>query len=263
MALPGNIDDILRNDPASFDVESIRNASDELNEIIEKLEEIKRSSSDWGEEHKKLLDTAKKYRNELDKANESLTKTQEKTKEINKHIEGFTSMLGGINEIATGIGRTIKGLAEPWGKADQAANQFAKTIGGNAKAVANLRDETMKFANEVHIGEKYDTSIKEMIELQQKYSASVGRNLQISDKQRETLLATQKVMGENTTEFARKLENMGIGLEKSGDLAAKMFNEASKSGISFDKYSKSVTDNLTKVQSYGFKNGVEGLTSMA
>ena len=92
-----------------------------------------------------------------------------------------------------------------------------------------------------------DATIKEMIELQQKYVSSVGRNLQISDKQRETLLATQKLMGENTTEFARKLENIGIGLEKSGDIAAKMFNEATKSGISFEKYSTR-------------KNGVEYLS---
>ena len=263
MALPGNIDDILRNSPSSFDASSIKNSIDDLDVVIGKLKEMGDGYTNLNEEQRTLLKTLEKYKKELDKVNQNLSKTQEWANRTNERIGGFTSMLGGINDIATGIGRTIKGLAEPWGNADQAANQFAKTIGGNAKAVANLRDETMKFANEVHIGEKYNTSIKEMIELQQKYSASVGRNLQISDKQRETLLATQRVMGENTTEFAKKLENMGIGLEKSGDLAAKMFNEASKSGISFDKYSKSVTDNLTKVQSYGFRNGVEGLTAMA
>jgi len=171
---------------------------------------------------------------------------------------------GGLKTaIEGGFFNPLKNLAGEWGKADQAANDFGKHIGLNTKAVAQLRDQTIKFANDVHIGEKYNTSIKEMIDLQQKYVSTVGRNLQISDKQRETLLATSKLMGSNTNEFVAKLENMGVGLEKSGDIAAKMFNEAAKSGISFEKTSKYVTENLTKVQSYGFKNGVEGLTSMA
>ena len=127
-----------------------------------------------------------------------------------------------------------KQLAGPWAAADDAAFNFGKSLGTNATTAERLRDETIKFANTDFIGAKYNTSIAEMIKLQENYAKSVGRNIQLSDKQKETLLATSKIMGENTTEFAKKLENLGVGLERSGDLAAKMYNEASKSGISFE-----------------------------
>lgn len=243
---------------------------EELNEIIETLDKMRKRTGKIDDDFKEVYGLAQAYHRELEKSSgelgehaKKLEETAKKWDEQSSKVSGFKNVLGGINGVVTSITNSITSLANPWGKVDQAANNFGKTIGLNAKGVAQLRDETIKFANDVHIGEKYNTSIKEMIELQQNYSKTVGRNLQISNKQRETLLATSKLMGQNTNEFASKLENMGIGLEKSGDIAAKMFNEASKSGVSFEKYSQSVTQNLTKVQSYGFKNGVEGLTSMA
>lgn len=263
MALPGNIDDILKNSPSSLDIDSIKDSIDDLDIVIGKLNEISQFSNGLDDTQKNLLKTLKKYRKELEDISNGIS-------DVNN---GFTRWAKGARQLATDMQSLAGAIKAPldgmeslgkfWGRVDQAANDFGKTIGLNTKAVAQLRDESIKFANDVHIGEKYNTSIKEMIELQQKYVSSVGRNLQISNKQRETLLATSKLMRDNTNEFAKSLENMGIGLEKSGDIAAKMFNEASKSGISFEKYSQSVTQNLTKVQSYGFKNGVEGLTAMA
>lgn len=240
----------------------------EVNKLISDLEALEESGTRLEGDFLRMYNTAKKWRRELEKANGTL---EESSKNADTLVNKLDKGVGKLNSSLTSLQRIVEGgffnplktLSKSWGDADQAANVFGRTIGLNAKGVAQLRDETIKFANDVHIGEKYNASIKEMIELQQNYSKTVGRNLQISDKQRETLLATSKLMRENTNEFASKLENMGVGLEKSGDIAAKMFNEASKSGISFEKYSQSVTQNLTKVQSYGFKNGVEGLTSMA
>ena len=253
----------LENNAASFNLEQIKEVPEELDKVIGALAEIRAANRGLNSDQQKIYNSAVKYRNELEKT----------TAELEKGGNAMSRWARGAQDLSSGIesfGRALQApfdamnkLGGAWGKADQAANDFGKTIGGNTRAVAQLRDESIKFANDVHIGEKYNASIADMIKLQQDYTKTVGRNLQISDKQRETLLATSKLMGQNTTEFASKLENMGIGLERSGDLAAKMFNDASKSGISFEKYSQSVTQNLTKVQSYGFKNGVEGLSAMA
>ena len=263
MADQNTIKSQLENTPASFDLERIKGIPEELDKVINALVEIRSHEGKLDRDQQKIYDSAVKYRKELEKT----------TEEIEKGGNAMQRWATGANNLSRSIQNLGSALQAPfdamnklggsWGKADQAANDFGKTIGGNTKAVAQLRDESIKFANDTHIGEKYNASIAEMIKLQQDFSKTVGRNLQLSNNQRETLLATSKLMGQNTNEFAKRLENMGIGLEKSGDLAAKMFNEASKSGISFEKYSESVTQNLTKVQSYGFKNGVEGLTAMA
>ena len=236
----------------------------QLDKVLELLDGIKQRMGYWTTEQNRVAASAASYRRELEKTNSLLKENETLLGKISDTTNDVSRRFGGLKTaIEGGFFNPLKNLAGEWGKADQAANDFGKHIGLNTKAVAQLRDQTIKFANDVHIGEKYNTSIKEMIDLQQKYVSTVGRNLQISDKQRETLLATSKLMGSNTNELVAKLENMGVGLEKSGDIAAKMFNEAAKSGISFEKTSKYVTENLTKVQSYGFKNGVEGLTSMA
>lgn len=258
----------LENNPSNFDLDSIKDIQEELDKVINALTEIRAANVKWTDDHRKVLEAAIKYRNELEKAKGILDDSSESAEKLGGKIGNiFDKASGGLKNIQRivegGFFEPIKKLSKAWGDADQAANNFGKRIGLNAKGVAQLRDETIKFANDTHIGAKYNTDIKEMIELQSKYTQSVGRNLQITDKQKETLLATSRLMGDKAVDFSKKLENLGIGLERSGDLAAKMFNEASKSGISFEKYSTSVTENLTKVQSYGFRNGVEGLTAMA
>lgn len=261
MAVPGkinkdNVKDIQEHEIKNLTVEQLEAALD----AYEKIEKI--NGQLYGDDLKRY-NLLLKYNRELKKTNEELTKADSLSDKIEKKTRSFENILNGINTLVTAPMGMMKALGGEWGKADQAANDFGKHVGLNTKGVAQLRDETVKFANSAHIGINYNTSIAEMITLQERYTKSVGRNLQLADNQREVLLATSKIMGENTVEFTRKLENMGVGLERSGDIAAKMFNEASKSGISFEKYSKSVTDNLTKVQTYGFRNGVEGLTSMA
>lgn len=254
MANTGNINE--NNVSNLTDNQLSRMTASELDEVLDVLKEIERRTGGLKDEQRKVAASAGMYRRELEKSGKAV-------KENLSGLEKTEIVLNSLADIGTGLFRVAKGMAEPWGKADQAAFDFGKTLGGNVAAVERLRDESIKFGANQHIGEKYNASIAEMIKLQQDFSKTVGRNLQLSNNQRETLLATSKLMGQNTNEFAKRLENMGIGLEKSGDLAAKMFNEASKSGISFEKYSESVTQNLTKVQSYGFKNGVEGLTAMA
>lgn len=263
MADQNTIKSQLENNPASFNLEEIKGIPEELDKVINALVEIRSHEGRLNRDQQKIYNSAVKYRKELEKTTEEIEKGGNAMQRWARGANDLSRDIQGLGSALQAPFDAMNKLGGAWGKADQAANDFGKTVGGNTKAVAQLRDESIKFANDVHIGEKYNASIKEMIELQQKYVSTVGRNLQISDKQRETLLATSKLMGSNTTEFAAKLENMGIGLEKSGDIAAKMFNEASKSGVSFEKYSQSVTQNLTKVQSYGFKNGVEGLTAMA
>ena len=42
-----------------------------------------------------------------------------------------------------------------------------------------------------------------------------------------------------------------------------MFSDASKQGLSFEKYSDNVAKNIKIAQNYTFKNGLKGLESMA
>ena len=240
-----------------------------LEELIKKESDRKTSISALTNLVEKAKEADKKHRNEILEIAAAYAKATDSGDEFKKMMQG--EIKEGIKNIAQGVGKIFgglkdvgKNLAEPWGKADQAATNFAKSLGMAGKQMQDLRANTIKFANDNHIGIKYNKSIEELIALQKSYADQTGRNILLTDKQRESMTAMSSVMGdEAATALAGKLENFGIGLEKAGDMAAKMFNEANERGISFEKYTKTVTDNLTMVQQYGFKNGIQGLTTMA
>lgn len=171
---------------------------------------------------------------------------------INGTISGLKSMYGELNHII-----------EPWAKADKAASKYAKTLAMTEQGMKNLRKNTIDNVVNSKIGINYNISTDELIAAQQKYVESVGRNLRIDNTQQETLAAMTAVMGDRSTELAAAFENFGVNLNSVGDHAFKMFTEASKSGLSFEKYSDNVAKNIKIAQNYTFRNGLRGLESMA
>ena len=126
-----------------------------------------------------------------------------------------------------------------------------------------LRKNAIESVQKGRFGAKYNVSADELIGLQETYSNTIGRNIQISASDQENMAAMFRVMGEGGGDFAAKLENFGLSYTDAANKAGKMFKEAGKYGISFDKYSKNVANNIKLAQNYTFKNGIKGLESMA
>ena len=192
-------------------------------------------------------------------------------------VGGSTSKFGKLMEFADGFERSINRtltsfklmyvelnhILEPWSKADKAASKYAKTLAMTEQGMKNLRKSTIDNVVNSKIGINYNISTDELIEAQQKYVQSVGRSLKIDNTQQETLAAMTAVIGDRSNELAAAFENFGVNLNSVGDHAFKMFTEASKSGLSFEKYSDNVAKNIKIAQNYTFKNGLRGLESMA
>ena len=168
-----------------------------------------------------------------------------------------------IKRGATEAFRIGKDFLDVWGKIDQAASKFAKTIGTGAVGMERLRKNAIESVQKGRFGAKYNVSADELIGLQETYSNTIGRNIQISASDQENMAAMFRVMGEGGGDFAAKLENFGLSYTDAANKAGKMFKEAGKYGISFDKYSKNVANNIKLAQNYTFKNGIKGLESMA
>ena len=173
--------------------------------------------------------------------------------------QGWSDIKRGATE-AFKIG---KDFLDVWGKIDQAASKFAKTIGTGAVGMERLRKNAIESVQKGRFGAKYNVSADELIGLQETYSNTIGRNIQISASDQENMAAMFRVMGEGGGDFAAKLENFGLSYTDAANKAGKMFKEAGKYGISFDKYSKNVANNIKLAQNYTFKNGIKGLESMA
>lgn len=192
--------------------------------------------------------------------------TKEIAKAANTEEQAMRMRKQGWSDIKRGATEAYKigkDFLDVWGKIDQAASKFAKTIGAGAVGMQKIRKNAIEAVQKGRFGAKYNVSADELIGLQETYSNTIGRNIQISASDQENMAAMFRVMGEGGGDFAQKLENFGLSYTDAANKAGKMFKEASKYGISFDKYSKNVANNIKLAQNYTFKNGVKGLESMA
>ncbi len=173
----------------------------------------------------------------------------------------------GVNEVKEGvkqIGDSVSKMVGPWTKMSQAAADYAKNIGLSGRAMDYLRKSTINLVANRGIGARYNTSVEELIGLQQSYTKGVGRQVGLTGNDLEVLAASSRILGNDTAaDFMAKFERFGLSMEDAGDRAGKMFADASKRGISWENYSKNFLDNITLAQRYTFRNGTRGLESMA
>ncbi len=161
------------------------------------------------------------------------------------------------------IGKQVDSLTNSWGKADQAAANYAKSVAMSTKGMAALRDNTINNVVRSKIGIRFDTSADELLKMQQNYVDTIGRNIGVSNEGQENMAAMNKVMGDRGNDMIVKLENFGLSINDAAERSGKMFSTASKYGLDFSKYSKNFLDNITIAQNYTFKNGLKGLEDMA
>ena len=231
--------------------EQIEDVQDEINEFIKLEEEGVELSDEQIERKKELIELQTKYNNAYAAANRTST-----FKIITKDAGGL------INSIKTLYGG-IRQLTDPWAKADAAASKYAKTVAMSAKGMENLRKDTINNIAGNNLAIKYNTSTEELLAAQENYIKASGRNIRVSNSDQENIAAMEAVAKGRGIEMAALMDNFGVGVSDTADRLGKMFSEASKEGISFEKYSDNVAKNIKMAQNYTFKNGLKGLESMA
>lgn len=253
-------------------IDDIEATQADINNLMNEEEEVLKKITDDKEKERK------KAEYDLDIARERLRLAElEQRKRIDGYnrIDRFESdfknrtnqLRKGVNEIRDGvkqIGDSVNKLVGPWAKISQASADYAKNIGLSGKAMDYLRKSSIDLVSNRGIGIKYNTSVEELLGLQQGFTKNVGRQVGLTYNDLETLAATSKILGNETTaDFMAKFEKFGLSMSDAGDRAGKMFADASKRGIAWENYSKNFLDNITLAQRYTFRNGTRGLESMA
>ena len=173
----------------------------------------------------------------------------------------------GINEIGSGSKEVYSGLMkaiEPWAKANHEAMNYARSMSMSAKNADAFLSKTVSWAAKNNIGVLFNKTNEELIKMQGKYSEALGRNVQLTGEQKKNMLAIETFLGEDgMMDIANNLENFGLGMSDSAEFIHEQMSEAAKSGIAASKLTKTIRENIKMAQNYTFKNGLEGLASMA
>ena len=266
--------------------ETLKNLNKDIPEQAEKIKQIE-------EEQLKLVNLLYEEEERVKKINDSRDELEENSlkyyrsankeqKELNRQqLEGYTildhysekweqssrALRKGFDEIAKGGKKAFDAVVktlEPWSKANHEAMAYAKTMGMSQKTADKYLKDTVSWASKNNIGVLFNKSTDELIKMQGKYSEVLGRNIKLTNEQKKDMLAMESILGEDLMmNIANNLENFGLGMSDSADFVKKTIDQATKSGVVASKLTKTVAENIKMAQNYTFKNGLDGLTSMA
>lgn len=234
----------------------------DLNDSLAEEEEIIKSIQDGT-----ATDDQKARLEEILKKREELNRSYEEEEKIRGRLNSMSfgdSLVSSMNNI-TGMFKQIHGaindLTKPYQKVDAAASKYAKTVGMTKAGMESLAKTSLNNVSS-KLASTYNISTEELLEAQSNYIKASGRNIRLDNADQENIAAMHK-MGGSGNELAALYDNFGVSMEETADHVGKMFSNASKQGLSFEKYSDNVAKNIKIAQNYTFKNGLKGLESMA
>lgn len=235
---------------------------EEINEILESkkelIEEINQAIEEGRELTEEQILEAKEY-NKLLREQETLRRKIGDKGTFGDAVRGISNFISNIQQ----AGKQLRSLLDPIAKADAAASKYARTLGMTGSAMKNLRNDTLKNIVDNKLAAKFNVSTEELLNAQSNYMKAAGRNIRVDNADQANIAAIERVVGSKGTDMAGLLDNFGIGVSETAEKLGKMYSEASKEGLSFEKYSDNVAKNIKLAQNYTFKNGIKGLESMA
>ena len=177
-------------------------------------------------------------------------------------VKDLSSLLGDFQSAAAEAlspGR----LAVRYAQIEDLTKKTTRNISGmfGASADALQRGSVAAFMETIKIGASYEDvlSIQQEIATQQQKALSLTEAEVIAavEFSKATGVAAKDV-GSIVLAFADLGQSTSTALESMSDMAA----EARKYGLNVGQFMQTVAKNLTLVNAYGFKNGVEGFTKM-
>jgi hypothetical protein len=227
--------------------DEINDSLDRRNELLEKREDgtITEDELDELDQYNKKIDDANTKMEEHVRLKEKAGKTSlagSMMSDLNGLMGGFKKMYNAVND-----------LTKPYQKVDAAASKYAKTLGMTKAGMDSLAKTSLSNVSS-KLAAEYNVSTAELLEAQSNYMKATGRNIRVDSNDQESM-AAMKAMGGNGNELAALYDNFGVSMESTADHVGKMFSDASKQGLSFEKYSDNVAKNIKIAQNYTFKNG--------
>ena len=235
---------------------------DEINDSLDRRNELLDKQED-GTITEDELDELDQYNEKIDEANKKMVEhVRLKEQAANTSLGGsIMKDLKGIVGDFKQIHGAINDLTKPSQKVDAAASKYAKTVGMTKAGMEGLAKTSLNNVSS-KLASAYNISTEELLEAQSNYIKASGRNIRLDNADQENIAAMHK-MGGSGNELAALYDNFGVSMEETAGHVGKMFSDASKQGLSFEKYSDNVAKNIKIAQNYTFKNGLKGLESMA
>lgn len=161
----------------------------------------------------------------------------------------YSEMLNGLKELT----KTIQSV-------DVEMTKVFKTQGLTTQSSLALKQNFNEtYQSIVDLGGK----MSDVYQLQEDLTSVTGRNLIANKEQAKELFAAISVTGLKGEELQKSFYNAGMEGAHIAENMLKVVDISNSLGVNAQTVAKVVTDNLDKLNRFGFTNGVEGLAKMA
>lgn len=170
----------------------------------------------------------------------------------------------------------LKGLISPFSSVQNAAADLARTVGLSSKSIMAISTRTVDQNRRMALSSAYNVTSDDIIKLQNSLITQIGRNVTIDmvgrsvpgnenyDSEIANILSADKIFGpDRLAKIVAGFDKIGKSMGTAAKYTGKLYQEAGEYGISLQKYSENFMENLSMVQMYNFKNGINGLREMA
>jgi hypothetical protein len=186
--------------------------------------------------------------------------TAEETKFIGENIAQLLINVNAIQKPALGLINSFLEVNKRIAEADKGAFSLVGKMGLNEEAAKRIKRTFGEAYNELGlIGADFGTFVK----TQELFNTATGRNVVLTKENLNDLISTNKVTGLAADTLLTSFQNAGFSMSQITQNMEKVVTLASSMGLNSQVVSKLVTDNLEKLNKFGFGNGVEGLAKMA
>ncbi len=186
--------------------------------------------------------------------------TAEDTKFIGDNLAQLLINVNAIQKPALGLLNSFTEVNKRIAEADKGAFSLVGKMGLNEEAAKRIKRTFGEAYNELGlIGADFGTFVK----TQELFNTATGRNVVLTKENLNDLISTNKVTGLAADTLLTSFQNAGFSMSQITQNMEKVVTLASSMGLNSQVVSKLVTDNLEKLNKFGFGNGVEGLAKMA
>lgn len=228
------------------------------NELIADLQErISNNTDGQTDELEKELSITKDIVKENEKNLRQHKNNLKVLKEQRKSLTNIASALGG------GIYKGLKNNWKEYQKFDKAARQTAISMGLGVSQVNNYRKSLNKVAATTA---DWGVSYGELANMQRSYSEELGRAVQLSDKELESisLISEGTLIGaKNAANLVSEMDRFGKSAIAAKDSVEETVNLAHKMGVNSTKVVEIMQKNLKMANKYHFKEGTKNISEMA
>jgi hypothetical protein len=164
-------------------------------------------------------------------------------------VQNQQKQMVGIDTAAKNILRSMGGIADFTGKGSDRAGEFRRTLN-----------------DALSLSLKFGGSMKDVQEAAAGLAEGMGRMVNPSAVFLKDIIATGKAFGltnKEVTKMVTDLVRMGGTQEEALQTMRGIADEARRAGVNTAAYMKAVQGGLKMAGGFGFKNGIEGLKTMA